>query len=409
MRIYLYTLITPENQRRPLPRSAWGGCKNRARRAVDWLAWKAAGRFTFDFHAYEDHVHTNEGDIAIRMALREQFSEVLGAEKPEIVDVAWESLDERKAAEIDARGDLLVIAGGYFHYSPEGVIKPPVPPNAGLFEKIGCPIVAYGAGVNCRRGDEVDTGRRLQPESERALRRVLARLSLCAVRDERSAAFLRQYGAADPRVVLDPAMLLHGSVTSREQPGGIDIGLNFGFHGPHSQSILKRNIRDYIEFARAMERAFRCRLHYFVHSEGEELVIRLLRSAGIRLNVVRGRAPELIGHYRAMTIHISYMMHSAILSLAAGTPAIGLAYDIKNTAFFELMQLERYCLDANRVTAAQLAESAGRLLLERESVARAIVRRKAELARRNHAFLESAAALARAHAAARVRPLSAVP
>jgi len=198
-------------------------------------------------------------------------------------------------------------------------------------------------------------------------------------------------------------MLLRPAGSHVNLPGGIHVGLNFGFHGPHSQALLQRNIQEYIAFARALQRRYACRFHYFVHSEGEELIVRLLRLAGIRVRVVRGPASVMLDHYAKMDVQLSHMMHSSILSLSAGTPTISLAYDIKNLAFYELMQLERYCVDANRVTAQELLGIAGELLRDRDAVAAAISGRKAALARRNAEFLRRIAAEARRYAAERPR------
>lgn len=401
MRVYLYTLISGENERTLVQRPPYRLLANRARRYLDLLAWRLLGRFDFHFYNYEDRVNTNEGDIAIRLALHEQITAAFAPEPLEFVELAWPDLGESEVAKINESCDLFVIAGGYFHFSPAGDLKPPVPENAALFEKIRCPIVIYGAGANCRLKPGGALPEPLLSEaSECMLRKLLAAVSLCAVRDESSRDLLRRYGARNVELVLDPAMMMNVAAAPNAQPAGIRIGLNFGFHGPHSEAILKKNFPQYIAFARSLGRRLGCRFYYFVHSEGEELVARLLRQA-IDIEVIRGRAPELLARYREMTIQISHMMHSTILSLAAGTPAISLAYDIKNRALYELMGLAPYCLDALSLTAGGLEDAAVSLLRDRDAVARAVAERKAALAQQNWRFLDSAAVLARRYAARR--------
>ena len=404
MRIYLYTLISPANERTPVRRPFCGYIRNRGRRLLDLLSWNVLGRFDFHYYTYEDHVNTNEGDIAIRAAVREQLADILAGDHPEFVEISWHDLDKAAVEQINRDGDLVVIAGGYFHSSPEGELKAPVPKDARLFAAIRCPLLLYGAGANSKRTSASNAAfPLLNPASERTLRCLLQSISHCAVRDGHTALLLSAHGAPNPEVVLDPAMLLRPAGSPVALPEGIHIGLNFGFHGPHSESLLRRNIREYIQFARTMKRRYDCHFHYFVHSEGEELVVRLLRMAGIRLHIVRGPASVMLDYYGKMNIQVSHMMHSTILSLSAGTPTISLAYDVKNLAFYQLMQLEPYCMDANRVVAGELEKVAEELLRERDRVAAAISSRKALLAKRNAESLRTIAVEARRYAAERCR------
>lgn len=85
------------------------------------------------------------------------------------------------------------------------------------------------------------------------------------------------------------------------------------------------------------------------------------------------------------------MLHSSILSIASGTPTINIAYDEKNFAFFELMNIPQYCISAHSFDVG-LALSVTLQALERSSgIAEMVKQRIEELRPELEVFLQDVA------------------
>jgi polysaccharide pyruvyl transferase WcaK-like protein len=126
-----------------------------------------------------------------------------------------------------------------------------------------------------------------------------------------------------------------------------------------------------------------------VHYETERLIPHLLRSEGVSVTVVDAPPAELLAWYGYLDLTICQMLHSSILSFNAGVPAVNLGYDIKNHAFFELMNQERCCLPANTTGSEELLAAAEWAIEEGDALQRRIAARKVELRRDLDEYLAS--------------------
>lgn len=398
MKVYLYVAIPTGAEARPVHHSALGLVRNRLVRLYDYSAWEILGRFRFTHDTYTDLEDTNIGDIAIRLAVRQEIQGAFAPEIVELEEIRWGQFDAAAAERVNRDGSLLVIGGsGVLHHDLEGHLFPTFLADGPHLAAVQCPMVALALGANRKlvRGGRLEAVP-IEPRSRALLADLLARLALISVRDEYSRNVLAAFTTGDVRVVADPALFLAAAGDSPVPPGPrVRIGLNFGFHGPHSADILKRNIFAYLGAIRRLKQRFDPEFFYFVHSQSEDLVVKLLHRAGVRMRVVRGSPSQMLDYYRALTVHVCHMLHSSILALNAGTPAISLAYDVKNLGLFRLLGLEPYVIPHYEVTAQRLVEAVCEQIQNRGTITARLSLRKARLRDELAAFLKEVAALAR--------------
>ena len=401
-RVLLLIPVSSREDFQPIHRKPLPWLRNRIRRQLDRLLWRAGIAPGFHYSTYEDRHHSNRGDIAIRRASIELLQDAFGG-AAEIAEIGWAEFRALNAAEIDARADLLILGGGgYYFLHDAGRLAPRVAEDAERLRQVRCPIVSLSPGVNWllqdRRPEWNEQAAEPLPDPTRAvLGRLLGRLQLSSARDNRSRDYLNRIVPGHTVTLADPALFLRPAAPPRAvpeaPPGTLRIGLNIAFHGPNQSRLLPRRLRLYAEFARRLTRRHRCAFVYFVHSDAERAIPPLLRAAGIALAVVDLPAEQMLAWYARLDVHVCQMLHSSILSCNAGVPAVALGYDIKNAAFFETMALERYYLPDASATPERLAALVETALSERSALARHLAARKAALRREMDAYLAAIVAV----------------
>ena len=71
---------------------------------------------------------------------------------------------------------------------------------------------------------------------------------------------------------------------------------------------------------------------------------RLLRERGIHVRNINLDPRRMIAAYGQMDFVICQMLHASILATNSGVPSMNIAYDVKNTSFYELIGLPQLCL-----------------------------------------------------------------
>jgi hypothetical protein len=213
-------------------------------------------------------------------------------------------------------------------------------------------------------------------------------LGLCSVRDPTTQRMLEPIRPGRIECVADPALFLEPAPAPDEAPfDGWRIGLNLAFHDP----IVSRDVLSRLDLLSGLARfpsGIRpCRFVYFVHSDAERLLPRLLRRAGVPVQVVDGDPREMLAAYRQLDLHVCQMLHSGILAINAGVPTINLGYDVKNAGFFELIGMAGFSVPAATVQLPDLVERARLLLAQRDAVSLQLRQRKATLRAGMDAFL----------------------
>jgi len=395
VRIFIISTFSSATENGPIIRGGWGWLRNRGRRLLDRLEWRLWGRWRFHYSTYLDHHDSNRGDSAIRRAsiqvLRKAFSNEV-----EITEFGWDQIDEAFVTRATLGADMVVLAGGgYFFFDAEGNLPQRLILHLDAFKHLRCPIIGLGLGLNCLLSQRDDPPR-LTAESAAILKQFLDGLTLFSVRDEVTREALSLEGQEPPVVIPDPALLLTGkdiALPRRHAGDGLWVGVNLAFHGPVSTALLVRLFPIVVDALQAFQRHHPCRFLYFVHSDAERLIPRLLAQAGIATRIVDCLPEEMVSWYGLLDIHLCEMLHSAILATNAGVPTLNLAYDVKNLSFFELMGLPD-ALPAATATSGEILDRLLAMTAERDIRHRAILRRNSELRDDLEAFAASIAALA---------------
>lgn len=383
LHIAIYGAATdiPPQLARPLP---WlPGLKRSLKARRDVRRFMRTGEFLCDYRDYTvDHV-SNIGDIAIAETIRHHLRQV----NPDCAfsNINWGHVSRLEEAHARRSLDLLVVAGGgYFLFNHDGQLPARIHSDHAFCKDKGIPLVFWGIGVNQPFNPNSSTcPPSPSAEDEASLHGLLDAAALITVRDEYSARFLASYTDQTIHLVGDPA--LHASTVLGLTPApenladGPLIGLNFAFHGPSSNKFLRANLKAYVRALQAIQEQSQCRFRYIVHHACEYVVPRLLRAAGIKLEIVHAGLAATCNAYRDLDLHIGGMLHSCILAASAGTPWIAIAYDIKHQGFNQLMGMEDFYQDTRNFSEEKLTALALHALEKRSQLREHISTRRREL------------------------------
>ena len=374
--VYLHVAIPTCKENQPLALSLKHKVKRLMRQPLDWLAWSWNHSFIFKGYNYNRVIYSNRGDIAIKLAIKELLLHSLNGYAVEFIESEWGHLDALTLESINQRAALFVIAGGgYWVFSQSRTLSPSFMADSPYLEQMRCPVVVLGSGVNFNlpSADAV-LDSCIGQELKDALLRFDQQVSLFAVRGKSSLEFLRAVGLQKPQLLCDPAIFKQfermPAHTTKDNAGSLAIGINFAFHGSFVEQLFKKNIAMYIAFLKVIAEKFSPRFYYFIHSDEEFLVAKILQSSGLKIEVVDVPANDLTGAYTQIDVLVCQMMHSNILSFAAGVPALNIAYDSKNFGFNELIGMQHYCVSACTVTLDQLVEKMTELIGHRTELGR---------------------------------------
>jgi polysaccharide pyruvyl transferase WcaK-like protein len=395
--VFLLVPVSAAGERRPLRRGLVGWLRNRARRALDLLQWRLMRRLgtappALHFSTWQDADRCNRGDAAIRVASEALLRRAFGPAAP-IEAIGWDELAGRDPDEISARARLFVLGGGgYFSVRAGGRLAPRLARDLGWLRRLRCPIASFAPGVNRALGERDEQA--LDAAGRAVLGELVGRLALSSARDANSRRLLDLVAPGRTTLLADPALFLAAAVPPPAAPradGVLTVGLNLAFHDADVSRALPARLRLLAAAARALARRRPCRFVYFVHDQPERLIPRLLRQEGIEARVVDAPAAAMLAEYATLDLHVCQMLHSSILCLAAGVPAIALAYDVKNAGLFEMMGLPELCLDADT---ADLGAAIADVLRRGPALRRQIAERTAALRAETDAYLAALVALA---------------
>ena len=166
-KIFIYTDISQDRERRLKQRTLPELLRNRARRAFDFAQWRALGRVRFQHYSYADREFSNLGDIAIRIAIEEDLRRTFAPAGVEFIEYGFGDLNADVVERANREADLFVITGGaYIHYNSEGSINRRLREDLPYVEKLTCPVITYGISISSQLapGRDVRTSQ-LGPES----------------------------------------------------------------------------------------------------------------------------------------------------------------------------------------------------------------------------------------------------
>jgi len=388
LKVCLHVAIPTVKENLPLPLSAKARLKRLAVQVRDWCAWSWNRSFLFRSSHYARTSYSNRGDIAIKLAIRELLQDSFAGHAVEFIETEWGRLDAAQLQHIQKDVDLFVIAGGgYWVFNRDRKLSPVFLADLPFMLSMPCPLVVFGAGVNFNLPEGATRMEgTIDPALQNALLAFDRKVALFGVRCRSSLDFFRSQGLVKPQLLCDPAIFKRliapsaaGPTYLRGASAQLAIGINFAFHGKFVEQLLKRNLATYIAFLKNIADRYQPRFYYFIHSDEEFLIARLLCGAGIALEVVDVPADQLAHAYRQVDGLVCQMMHSNILSFCAGVPALNIAYDAKNFGFNELIEMQDWCISAYELDSDSLTERMSALIENRGQLARAMAMKKQEL------------------------------
>jgi polysaccharide pyruvyl transferase WcaK-like protein len=383
--ICLYVAI-PEKEEsrkeiRPWPRRL----RSLTKYSLDRVATRLSRRLHLNIHHYETALgirgNSNRGDIAIRLAIRQQLTKAFAPRPVRFLEVKWGELTDYAAAEVNACCDIFVIGGGgYIFLNADGSVGHMLESVEEL-GKIRCPVFAYGIGLNRLMHEQI-CGLDGLPDGVRDKIRYLGeRCELISVRDHATARLFELYSDKQVALTGDPVLsfVSGGKASVLRAATSPTIGINLAAHGWRTLSVLKPLLPAVIGFLRDIQRKHLAELVYFQHHDLERPVIDFLRARGIKLNIVSGTPNDLLDGYAKADFVICQMLHASIFAATAGTPFLNIAYDDKNLAFGKLLGVPECCLSHRDVSPAVLERKFASLFQDRSLLRDRLESRKREL------------------------------
>ena len=372
----------------PTSSKRWEKSKNFFHQILDRIKIKTKKNHKIDYRNYISSTTYNRGDHAIIQASNQIIKQK--ASHLEINPVNWGDIDKPSNSQVP----FAICGSGYFFLN--NVLQFPSRLHNDLASIKGGNSLAmiYGAGVNLL--DPTLKHREINPPKDQLnfLSDFLEHCEHISVRDAASQRLLQCCTSRQVHLIGDPAFLIEPyfdikpeKIFSKEI---IHIGVNIPFHGPGACSRINEDFPAYITALNKIQKKTDCLFHYIIHYDSEILIAKLIQDAGIKINIIHGDVDALLHAYQQLNMHIGGMLHSCILASSRGTPAIGLAYDIKHSGFFDLLKLPEHCIPAQPFDPDHIVNLSMQILKNENQLRLKILKRRMELKDKADEFLQSA-------------------
>ena len=351
----------------------------------DRLRWRSGDLSRVDYRNYQDETTLNRGDQAIVDAVLQKMCTRDSTLK--FCRTNWGNLGGIPIS----TAMVAVCGGGYIFMDRNAQLPERIKKDIEMFGRVAAPVVLVGVGINqLLEPGQRHASRMAEPTSE-TLRKLLSRADLISVRDRATQSTLEKLTDKPVHMVGDPALYFappqsHG----RGQGGRLHIGINFPFHGKTPNEHIQRDLAKYVELLKKMQREYSCKFYYMVHYSTELLIARLLKDAGISLQVVSGSPAQLVKGYGELDVHLGGMLHSCILATTAGTPCVGLAYDMKHSGFFDTMDQAEHCISVVDLDIDQVLETIRVVIGSQHAIRQKSLNRRLQLEGDFDRFLDAA-------------------
>lgn len=354
--------------------------------------WRKDDLSQLDYRNYIDPTTANRGDQAIVDSIVSKISHQLSP--VQFTRANWGNLKT-----IDSTASMIAVCGsGYLALDKTNQLSALTRKDFELFSSLSVPIVLFGIGINQLLNAKPKNFGEISQSDFTAVRQFLNRCNLISVRDSRTQRALQQLTDKDVHMVADPALYFSSPAQNKaakaRDPGSpLRIGFNIPFHGPQANSRVSKDLRKYIEFLQNLKNQGPCEFYYLAHYTPERVVAQLMKDAGIPFTVVSGAPNVLEEAYAKLDLHVGGMLHSCILATSAGTPCIGLAYDVKHEGFFEVMEMPEQCVSAIDFDVAKTLDACRKVLATLPAVREKIARRRQTLEQEFDRFVQTAVTL----------------
>jgi hypothetical protein len=368
--------------------STWERGKLLLRRFHDRMMHKHLKRHWVDYRNHISKHAYNIGDFAIAHASIQSIKKTYP--KIKIIPKNWENIENPSPN----KTPLAICGSGYFFLNNQLQFPSRLHQDLAWIKNGNDLLMIYGAGVNLIDPRLERCEFFLPVEQSSLLSEILEHCKHISVRDAASQRLLQSCTSQTVHLIGDPAFFIETSAGispgQRLPAGRVHIGINIPFHGPSACDRINKDFRSYVIALKEIQRQTDCLFHYMIHYDSELLVAALLRDSGIQLKVIQGDVDDLLHTYKQLNLHIGGMLHSCILASSTGTPAIGLAYDIKHSGFFSLLGLSEHCIPAQPFEPDRIVSLALHTLKNEKALRSTISSRRLELKNKADDFLRSA-------------------
>lgn len=311
----------------------------------DQARWKSGDLSQLDYRNYQNATSVNRGDQAIVDSITSKIAAQMNG--VDFIHKNWGTL-----ASIPTTSAMVAVCGsGYLALNKDNELSRSTANDLEFLLTNDIALALVGIGINQNLGPQDQADGEFSPSDVPVVRTLLERCDLISVRDWRTHRALQRLTDKPVHMVADAALYYapaHPPGTGR--PAGADrplkVGFNLPFHGPKANERVRQDLPKYVELLKAIHAQSGCEFHYMTHYEPEKVVARLMQDAGICMTVADGPPDQLLHAYQQLDLHIGGMLHSCILATSCGVPCIGLAYDVKHSGFFDVMQMPAQCVSA---------------------------------------------------------------
>lgn len=393
LNVCLYVAIPEQEQFRRPAHPLAQRVKSTIRHALNGILTWTTGRLHLEAYHYMIASglgdNSNRGDIAIRMAVREQLAAAFAPRPLIFTELCWGHLTDEAVSEINKSCQLFVIGGGGYVFingdGSAGAMLADIPHLGNL----KCPVLAFGIGLNRLMHEDVHALDSLPPNTRDSIRRLSAACAAVSVRDSETLELFSLHGDKPAALTGDPVLFLNGPASQpKKHKKRLSIGINLAAHGWRAVAVLRPLLAEIVDFLKGFESRHDVEWVYLLHHDFERPVANYLRRRGIRLRIVNGAPMELLKAYAQLDLVVCQMLHACIFAANAQVPFLNIAYDRKNIAFCALMEVSDYCVPHEEANSNILQEKFEDLLRDRGAVASTIGLRKAALRAASRHFLE---------------------
>ena len=391
--VCLYVAITAEAETRKGSAPWARRLKSLTKHSLDRVATKLSHRLHLDVYHYETahglSNNSNRGDIAIRMAIKQQLRNAFAPRPVAFLEVKWGELTDDRIAEINHSCDIFVIGGGgYIFINADGSVGHMLQ-NVEELEKIHCPVFAYGIGLNRLMHEKVCPLDGLPENARQKIRYLSKKCELISVRDSETARLFELYAGRLVALTGDPVLSYGAKAPAAPARAAHPvIGINLAAHGWRALSMLKPLLPTVIVFLKEIQRTHQVKLLYLQHHDLERPVIDFLHAEALDFELVCGPPDDLLKGYARTDFVLCQMLHACIFAAAAGKPFLNIAYDQKSIAFGKLLGVPESCLEHREVNLAVLEHMFASLFQNRTGLNMRLEARKKVLRLSQNRFAE---------------------
>ncbi|HEX2829535.1 MAG TPA: polysaccharide pyruvyl transferase family protein [Burkholderiales bacterium] len=384
LRIALYAPIAEHAAYSAIKKRPVARLKSVIKNAWNRLSTRITGTLVLSDYHYLTRQHTNKGDLAIRVAIREQLIEAFNPQQLEFLEITWGDMTPELLREVNASCDLFVIGGGgYVFVRGDGSTNTRLE-DINFLRQISCPVIAYAIGMNRLMHEQLCGLDEVTAETKKKLGELARLCAHMSVRDVETRQLFAMHvdKLQAPAVVGDPVLFLRKRNESRGRGVVAErcrIGINLAAHGWQAIQVLTGALSELVAFLRWLKDEYGAELVYFVHHDLEHPVADYLQAQGLQLVKIDTDPVSMIGEYAEVDFVICQMLHSSIFAANAEVPFLSIAYDQKNLAFCRLLEVPQCCIPHEHATVATLQEAFRTLFGVRDELRGVLQRRKQEL------------------------------